>query len=128
MKLHRLVSIWALGMAVTGCATWSTTQVDTSGAESVATVPAKTANGVKVYEADVAGRRYETLGDLNVTVNKTTLFHPNPTQEMVETKLREKAAAMGADAVIFATYGTVGVSFMSWGSMDGRGRAIRFLD
>ena len=34
----------------------------------------------------------------------------------------------GADAVIFVRYGTVGVSFMSWGSLNGKGRAIVFLD
>jgi len=102
--------------------------VDKSTAESSAALTAKSPEEVKVYETDVAGRRYESLGDVNVTVNKTTIFHPNPTKELVEEKLRAKAAEMGADAVIFATYGNVGVSLMSWGSMDGRGRAIRFLD
>ncbi|NYT81422.1 hypothetical protein H0A70_07955 [Alcaligenaceae bacterium] len=126
--MRSAIGVALIALALSGCATWSTAQVDSSTAESSATISAKSPEEVKVYETDVAGRRYESLGDLNVTVNKTTLFHPNPTKELVEKKLREKAAAMGADAVIFATYGNVGVSFMSWGSMDGRGRAIRFLD
>lgn len=126
MRIAIATALLALGLS--GCATWSTTQVDSSTAETATSLEAKSPEEVKIYETDVAGRRYESLGDLNVTVNKTTIFHPNPTREMVEAKLREKAAELGADAVIFATYGNVGVSFMSWGSMDGRGRAIRFLD
>ena len=126
MRIAIATALLALGLS--GCATWSTTQVDSSTAEGSTALAAKSPEEVKVYETDVAGRRYQSLGDLNVTVNKTTLFHPNPTRELVEAKLREKAAELGADAVIFATYGNVGVSFMSWGSMDGRGRAIRFLD
>jgi len=126
MRIAIAAALVALGLS--GCATWSTTQVDGSTAESVTRLAAKSPDDVKVYETDVAGRRYESLGDLNVTVNKTTIFHPNPTRELVEAKLKDKAAELGADAVIFATYGNVGVSFMSWGSMDGRGRPIRFLD
>lgn len=45
---------------------------------------------------------------------------------MVDQKLREQAYELGADAVVLARYGTVGVSFMSWGSLDGKGRAVQF--
>jgi uncharacterized protein YbjQ (UPF0145 family) len=40
--------------------------------------------------------------------------------------LRAEAAKLGADAVIQVRYGNVGVSLMSWGSLDGKGRAIVF--
>ena len=33
---------------------------------------------------------------------------------------------LGADAVIHVRYGTVGIGFVSWGSLDGKGRAIVF--
>lgn len=66
------------------------------------------------------------LSKNTITVNKTTLFHPDPTREMVDQKLREQAYELGADAVVLARYGTVGVSFMSWGSLDGKGRAVQF--
>jgi len=59
-------------------------------------------------------------------VNKTTIFHPDPTREMVTQELKNKAAEMGADAVILTRYGSVGIAFQSWGAMDGRGRAIVF--
>ena len=77
---------------------------------------------------DITDRPYEVLGDINTTVNKTTIFHPDPTEALVDVKLREEAAKLGADAVILARYGTVGVAFMSWGSLDGNGRAVRFVE
>ncbi|MDP2000572.1 MAG: hypothetical protein Q8K22_13420, partial [Rhodoferax sp.] len=61
-----------------------------------------------------------------VTVNKTTVFHPEPTQELVNAQLREKGAELGADAVILVRYGKGGISFFSWGSLDGKGRAIKY--
>lgn len=66
------------------------------------------------------------LGDISVMVNKTTLFHPDPTREMVTEKLKEKASEMGADAVVLARYGKGGISLMSWGSLEGKGRAVKF--
>jgi hypothetical protein len=33
---------------------------------------------------------------------------------------------MGADAVVLVRYGTVGIGLMSWGALDGEGRAIKF--
>jgi hypothetical protein len=79
---------------------------------------------VELFEGDVSDRPYETLGDISVTVNKTTIFHPDPTRELVALRLKEEAAKLGADAVIHVRYGIVGIGFMSWGSLDGKGRAI----
>ena len=111
----------------TGCATWSTTSVDTAdSAPPATTAQPKRPHEVLLTESDISDRKYSSLGDINVTVNKTTVFHPNPTREMVNQKLKEEAAKLGADAVIQVRYGTVGVSFMSWGSLDGKGRAIKF--
>ena len=77
-------------------------------------------------EGDITDRTYTVLGDIKVTVNKTTIFNKDPSPALVDEELREKAAKMGADAVILVRYGTVGVSMMSWGSLDGQGRAIKF--
>jgi hypothetical protein len=62
-----------------------------------------------------------------VIVNKTTLFHPDPTPALVDKELKKEAAKLCADAVVLLRYGTVGVSFLSWGSLDGRGRALKFV-
>ena len=47
---------------------------------------------------------------------------------LVKEKLQEKAASMGADAVVMVQYGEVGMSLMSYGKIDGRGKAIKFVD
>jgi uncharacterized protein YbjQ (UPF0145 family) len=82
---------------------------------------------VIVTKEDITDRTYESLGDIKVTVNKTTLFHPDPTPALVDVELKEEAAKLGADAVVLVRYGTVGVSLFSWGSLDGQGRAVKFV-
>ena len=67
---------------------------------------------------------YTVIKDIKVTVNKTTIFNADPTKEQVKEKLRKEAAKLGADAVIFLRYGTVGATPLSWGSLSGSGRAV----
>lgn len=115
-----------------GCATWSTSSVDTGSADGSAGAVAasgsrRSPGQIQISDRDVVDRKYTSLGDIAVTVNKTTIFNADPTPEMVNQKLREKAAEMGADAVILVRYGKGGVSLMSWGSLEGKGRAIKFL-
>jgi uncharacterized protein YbjQ (UPF0145 family) len=86
------------------------------------------AQDIVITETDISDRNYKVLGEIEVTVSKHTLFNRNPTQEDVNEELRKEAAEMGADAVILVRYGTVGVSLVSWGSLNGKGRAIVFLD
>lgn len=82
---------------------------------------------VILSEGDITDKKYSVLAELSVDVNKTTLFHPDPTKEAVNEKLKEEASKIGADAVVFVRYGTVGVSMMSWGSLNGKGRAVKFV-
>lgn len=124
------LALFALG-TLGGCATWSTTSVENSPSSQpqvvkVTSIPKTPMSEIQITEADITERPYKSLGDISVTVNKTTLFNPDPTREMVDQKLREQAYELGADAVVLARYGTVGVSFMSWGSLDGKGRAVQF--
>ena len=113
--------------ALAGCATWSTSSVD-AGASASSAVSAQPTRSDKILiaEGDFPDRKYVSLGDVTVTVNKTTVFNADPTKEMVNEKLKEEAGKLGADAVIFVRYGTGGVSLMSWGSLEGKGRAIKF--
>ena len=111
---------------VQGCATWSTGSVDTTQASTtVASASPTSPEQVLVTEGDITDRHYASLGDITVTVNKTTAFHPTPTKEQVNKKLQEKAAVLGANAVIFVRYGNWGVSPLSWGSLEGKGRAVK---
>jgi hypothetical protein len=77
-------------------------------------------------------RAYRVLADLEVTLGSRSIFVSDPTRQMVAAKLREEAAAIGADAVIFVRYGVVGLDIGGWrgsyGRLDGRGRAIAFVD
>lgn len=130
--MKRLAYAISLILVLNGCATWSQSNVVrpnevvpvSASATSTETDPAK----VLLSETDIADRKYVVLGDVEVTVNKTTLFHPDPTREMVQQELRAEAAKLGADAVILVRYGTLGISAFSWGSLDGRGRAVRFAN
>ena len=133
VPVKRLAMMGIAALAFSGCATWSTSDVQVpSMAPSTVAAPASaptartptTVDKVPLFEGDVSDRAYEAIGDITVTVNKTTIFHPNPTREMVTERLKEEAAKLGADAVIHVRYGTVGISGMSWGSLNGKGRAI----
>lgn len=115
---------------LTGCATWSSSQTTKDGEPIAVTVSEsekKSPEQIQLFEDDILDRKYKVLADLEVVVNKTTIFHDDPTPEMAAKKLQEEAAGIGADAVILVRYGTVGVSFMSWGSIEGKGRAIKFM-
>jgi len=127
MKMRIMSAAIAVLLAVSGCATWSTATVKPA---ATATTPAaqKDPASIIVTKDDITDRPYEVLGDINVTVNKTTIFHSDPTEALVDANLREEAAKLGADAVILVRYGTVGIAFMSWGSLDGNSRAVRFVN
>ena len=130
--MRKIILIIGALLMLSGCgATWSTSNVKRVDHSETAVAPKtvqKSPQDVLITETDISDRKYKFLGDIEVTVNKTTIFHSDPTQEKVNEELRKEAANLGADAVILVRYGTVGVSFMSWGALNGKGRAIVFLD
>jgi ABC-type Fe3+-hydroxamate transport system substrate-binding protein len=132
MKTGPFYALAIAALLLAGCGTRSSSSVSpTIGAAPVAasasTKPAaKSPDQIILTEGDITDRPYQSLGDIEVTVKKWTIFDSDPTREKVATALKEKAVAMGADAVVLARYGTVGIGFASWGQMDGQGRAIVF--
>ena len=118
-----------LAASLTGCATWSTSSVDSKSVDTAVSTQVKKTlpSSVVITDKDIPDRKYQSLGDITATVNKTTIFNADPTQEMVNEKLREKASELGADAVILVRYGNGGMSLMSWGSLEGKGRAVNFV-
>ena len=94
---------------------------------SEATTPTL-ASSILVTEEDILDREYTSLGDIEVSVSKTTIFNKDPSNEKIDEELKREAAKLGADAVILVRYGTVGVSAFSWGKLDGKGRAIKFVE
>jgi phage tail protein X len=128
-RFERSVALAVTVVAVSlfsGCATWSSGQVSNAKPGVAETKPVKP-EAVSLTEGDITDRPYVVLGDVSVAVHKTTVFNADPTRDMVNAKLREDAAKLGADAVIFVRYGTVGISLMSWGSLDGKGRAVQYV-
>ena len=131
---NKIVLVSAIAMFLSGCNTWSDSNVqlktgkadDQVAARTEAEPVKKKAKDVIVTTGDITEKKYRILGDLDVTVNKTTIFNADPTKEGVNEKLKEEAAALGADAVVLVRYGTVGVSLFSWGSLGGKGRAVVF--
>ena len=118
-----------LAASLTGCATWSTSSVDSKSVDTAVSTQVKKTlpSSVVITDKDIPDRKYQSLGDITAAVNKTTIFNADPTQEMVNEKLREKASELGADAVILVRYGNGGMSLMSWGSLEGKGRAVKFV-
>lgn len=126
-------SFYAISLAssllLSGCATWSHSEVSPPNTTAmVKEVIPVSPEKVLLTEMDITEHTYTSLGDISVTVNKTTIFHADPTKEMVDIKLKEEGAKLGADAIIHVRYGTVGISALSWGSLDGKGRAVKFTN
>jgi hypothetical protein len=86
---------------------------------------AATANKVLLSESDILDRQYKKLGPIEVSVKKLTVFHKNPTKELANEALIERARVLGADAVINIKYKS-GVGLTTWGYIDANGVAVKF--
>jgi len=129
---NKAIVIFSLMFLVSACSTWSDSQVTNDGKAveiaSISESEKKDPSKIILTDGDITDKKYSVIGDIEVTVNKTTIFNADPTPEMVNEALKEKAAEIGADAVIFVRHGSVGVSFFSWGALEGKGRAVVFND
>ena len=145
MHYRNLTALIAMSFALAACNTYATTSVSKPGekpsvsatepdaAKASVAIPDVTSDrtptnptNVVITKDDITDRPYEVIGDIKVTVSKTIIFNADPTPAMVDGRLKEKAGELGADAVILVRYGSVGVSFTSWGSLNGQGRAVFF--
>jgi hypothetical protein len=131
-RARRLALLGLCSAALLGCAeNWTQTKITNANASAGTSTKVRTStpphgDDVLLTEGDITDRKYTVLGDLAVTVNKLTVFNADPTREQVDAKLKAEASKLGADAVILVRYGAVGISAVSWGSLDGKGRAIKF--
>ena len=127
----RKIILLSMLLMLSACSSWSTSKVDTVEgyqASNISTSGLNSLQDIVVTETDMSDRNYTVAGDISVTVNKTTIFHKAPTRQMVNEKLRKEALKIGADGVILVRYGSVGMSMWSYGSLQGRGRAVVFSD
>lgn len=128
-------ALCVLGLLTLGaCASYSSGQItsptgeemkDPVATQSESTFPKKPED-ILLTTGDFTDRPYDLLANIEVQVNKTTIFHPDPTPALVDDALKRRAAAIGADAVVHVTYSEVHVSLISWGTMDGNGQAVKF--
>ena len=131
-RIRRFALLGLCSASLLGCAeNWTQTKMTNANASASTSTKVSTstpAPGKDVFltEGDITDRKYTVLGDLAVTVNKLTVFNADPTRQQVDAKLKAEASKLGADAVILVRYGAVGISAASWGSLDGKGRAIKF--
>ena len=86
----------------------------------------KSPDSVILTQGDITDRPYRVVNDLDVWVHKPNIFARDPTPADIDMELKKKAAKLGADAVIFVRYGTVGTGVFNWGQLDGRVRAVAF--
>jgi hypothetical protein len=116
-------------LIVAGCgSTWSTSNVIRAGQAGPTGAAATPKSEILVTEDDITDKKYRVIGDISVDVNKTTIFDSDPTPAHVDEKLREEAYKLGADAVVLVRYGSVGIGLMSWGTLEGKGRAVAYVD
>ena len=119
--------IFLFMLSLTGCAHWGYATIDKSVGSVQKTYEPTSPKNILLTSGEFSDRKYEVIGDISATVNKTSVFNCAPTKVMINDRLKEKAAAVGADAIIFVRYGEEGIGFWSWGSFEGKGRAIKFL-
>lgn len=82
--------------------------------------------GVPVFPYDITDRPYTVLGEVKAGVRKATIFSNEASQKKIYSELWERAAKLGADAVVKAQYGDSHVSGFSWGKTNATGIAVKF--
>ena len=131
----RKIILLSMLLMISACSSWSTSNVDTVEgyqANNISTSgeseQLNSLQDIVITDTDMSDRNYTVVGDISVTVNKTFIFSKTPTRKMVNEKLRKEALKIGADAVILVRYGSVGMTGWSYGSLNGKGRAVVFSD
>lgn len=71
-------------------------------------------------------RAYESIRDVSVRVGARSALSKAPTIEQVNSKLREEAVKIGADAIIRVSYDR-GVSMTSWKALTATGHAVKLV-
>jgi uncharacterized protein YbjQ (UPF0145 family) len=109
-------------------ALFSAIVVTRADGQTIVAAPPHTSNfdGFIVTEGDISDRAYTELGTVTAKAGKLTWVSRNPDRSDIDTKLREKARKMGADAVVRVRYTPTGASMMSWGGIRGEGVAIKY--
>ena len=125
--LRALLLVAAALLSLTGCANRVSVSMVPAGHRDPGAAAPVSPGDVVITADDVTNRPYRSLGDISVSLSKWTVFSPDPTRDELNEALREKAARVGADAVILVRYGAVGITPWTYGQLNGVGRAISFV-
>lgn len=79
---------------------------------------------VQIFEGQPEGKKFTRIGQVDVSIKKLTIFHSDPTRDMANAALTEKARSMGANAIINVNYVT-GVGLTTWGYIDAMGMGVK---
>lgn len=125
MRIKAIVLlVMVISLAITsGCATYRTSS--NIAADSTTAISADTR--VIISEGSLPDLKYKIIGPIEVSVKKLTIFHKDPTRKQANDALIEKAAVIGADAVINVTYKS-GVGFTTWGYIDASGTGVKLAE
>lgn len=125
MKLKHIgLLVLALGIATTsGCASHRmSSNVKSDSASALdSSVP------VLISETSLSEKNYQEIGPIEVSIKKLTAFHKDPTKEQANEALKEKARAIGANAVMNVSYKS-GIGLTTWGYMDAKGTGVKITD
>lgn len=122
--MKTFVLLLAAGLTLGACSeTWNTTNLEPTAKK--AEVTQTMVEDVTLTSAKFDAEGWEKLANLDVTVNKTTAFHPEPTTDAVKAKLKLDAAKLNATKVFEVEVSDVQISALSWGTRKGTGIAAR---
>lgn len=129
MHIKRLLHIGALlslTCLLAACGHRSSAEIQSQGEALTGTAngSCRPVSSIMVTEGTIE-QAHTAIGDITATVSQWTVFDATPTKAMLDAALKEKANEVCADAVVQARYGSAGVSFTSWGSMEANGRAVK---
>ncbi len=122
MKIRHILALSST-LALLGCTDWETSSVSTS--DAVRQENAFSSRNVQLSADLFDPAKYVKVSDLKVSVNKATIFNPDPTVSSVEVKLQEEAHKLGATDVFEVRITDVGASLLSYGTRKGFGVAAK---
>ena len=120
MKLQ--ISLLLFALCAGGCSTYRVS----SNVEAVSPAQ-RTVGAILLYQDKQPSRAFETLGPIEVTVNKGSVFTSAPTQVQADAALIQKARDMGAQAVMGIRYES-SFNVMSGGYIKANGTGICFTE
>ncbi len=119
-KTTLLLSISIIALGFSGCGAYRTNSgITPPSANDIETKPV-----ILVTETQLIDKNCKTIGMVDTSIKKLTLFHADPTREQANFVLAEKGKRIGANAVRNVKYKS-GVGLTTWGYIDAKGDASK---